>query len=91
LAGDPGPDCVLRDIGGEQEEADGDEFLGAPLGLWGDTGLPVKRQMMIIEASASIPESIPNPSRATEPARIASAAQVNGVRLSVGGGGAGTV
>ena len=33
--------------------------------------LPVKRQMTMIEANPSIAESRPNPSSATEPARIA--------------------
>ena len=71
LAGDECADRVLGDVGGEQEEGDRDEPLGALLGVLESRRVPVKRQMTMIEASASIAESRPKPSSATEPARIA--------------------
>jgi hypothetical protein len=36
IAHDKGVDRVLRDVGGEQEEADRDEFLSAVLGVLGE-------------------------------------------------------
>ena len=71
LAGDQGADRVLRDVGGEQEEADRDEAFGASFGVCESRRMPVKRQITITDASASIAESRPKPSSATEPARIA--------------------
>jgi hypothetical protein len=71
LVVDEGTDGVLGDVGGEQEEGDRDEPLRALFGVFVESARTVNRQITMSDASASITESSPKPSNATEPARIA--------------------
>ena len=71
LAVDECADGVLGDVGGEHEECDRDEQLGALLGVLGESASAGEAPDDDDRGEPSIAESRPKPSSATELARIA--------------------
>ena len=70
LAGDELVDRLVGDVGGEEEELDGDELLRAVSAACECSREPVKRQTMTRLAKPSMKESSPKETSAIEPAAM---------------------